>query len=92
MLVSSLIIFPAVSALFVARNFKSAILLATLFSVLSVIVGIFASYVWNLPSGATIVGEFCHLCERLLTARQGMNEAQPSRYGTSQFGTMASCA
>lgn len=55
MLVSSLIIFPAVSALFVARNFKSAILLATLFSVLSVIVGIFASYVWNLPSGATIV-------------------------------------
>lgn len=55
MLVSSLIIFPAVSALFVARNFKSAILLATLFSVLSVIVGIFVSYIWNLPSGATIV-------------------------------------
>ncbi len=55
MLVSSLIIFPAVSALFVARNFKSAILLATLFSVVSVIIGIFISYVWNLPSGATIV-------------------------------------
>lgn len=55
MLVSSLIVFPAVSALFVARNFKSAILLASMFSVASVILGIFVSYVWNLPSGAAIV-------------------------------------
>lgn len=55
MLVSSLIIFPAASALMVARNFKSAILLATLFAVVSVMVGIFVSYIWNLPSGATIV-------------------------------------
>ncbi len=55
MLVSSLIIFPAVSALFIARSFKMAIFLATIFAVLSVIAGIFISYVWNLPSGATIV-------------------------------------
>ena len=55
MLVSSLIIFPAVSALFVARNFKAVILLATLFAVLSVIVGILISYAFNLPSGAAIV-------------------------------------
>lgn len=55
MLVSSLIIFPAISALFVATNFKTAIFLAALFSVVSVILGVFVSYIWNLPSGATIV-------------------------------------
>ncbi|MBF0570028.1 MAG: metal ABC transporter permease [Candidatus Omnitrophica bacterium] len=55
MLVSSLIVFPAVSALFVARKFKTAILLATVFAVVSVVVGIFVSYLCDLPSGATIV-------------------------------------
>ncbi len=55
MLVSSLIILPAISALQVVRSFKSTILLAGVFSVMSVVVGVFISYVFNLPSGATIV-------------------------------------
>ncbi|HNX90851.1 MAG TPA: metal ABC transporter permease [Candidatus Omnitrophota bacterium] len=55
MLVSSLIILPAVTALQIARSFKATIALAGVLAVLSVIFGIFASYVLDLPSGATIV-------------------------------------
>jgi len=55
MLVSSLIILPAISALQIMRSFKATIALAGVFAVVSVIVGIFASYVLNYPSGATIV-------------------------------------
>ncbi len=55
MLVSSLIILPAISALQVVRSFRATIALAGVFAVISVIIGIFASYVLNYPSGATIV-------------------------------------
>lgn len=55
MLVSSLIILPAISALQIARSFRSSIALAGVFAVSSVIIGVFASYCLNLPSGATIV-------------------------------------
>ena len=55
MLVSSLIILPALSALQVARGFKATIALAGAFAVVSVVTGICASYVLNYPSGATIV-------------------------------------
>lgn len=55
MLVSSLIILPAISALQVVRCFKTAIVLSGLFAVSSIIIGIFVSYVLNYPSGATIV-------------------------------------
>lgn len=55
MLVSSLIVFPAVTSLQVARGFKTALLLAALAAVLSVILGIFVSFLLNLPTGATIV-------------------------------------
>lgn len=55
MLVSSLIILPAISALQVVTSFRSTIALAGVFAVSSVIIGIFVSYCLNLPSGATIV-------------------------------------
>ncbi len=55
MLVSSLIILPAISALQLVRSFRATIALAGLFALISVIIGIFASYVLNFPSGATIV-------------------------------------
>ncbi|MBM4104267.1 MAG: metal ABC transporter permease [Planctomycetes bacterium] len=55
MLISSLIIFPAVTALQIARGFRLAMLLAAVFSIVSVLAGIFFSYLWNLPTGATIV-------------------------------------
>lgn len=55
MLVSSLIILPAISALQVVTSFRSTIALAGVFAVSSVIIGVFVSYILNLPSGATIV-------------------------------------
>ncbi len=55
MLVSSLIILPAISALQIMRSFKATIALAGVFAVVSVIVGVYLSYVLNYPSGATIV-------------------------------------
>jgi zinc transport system permease protein len=55
MLISSMIIFPTVSALQISKNFKSTIIIAAIISVFSVIVGLLGSYVLNLPSGAAIV-------------------------------------
>ena len=55
MLVSSLIVLPAVTALQIARGFKTAIAAAAASAVASVVLGIFVSYVFDLPTGATIV-------------------------------------
>lgn len=55
MLISSLIVFPTVTALQLAKSFRSSIVIAALVSVLCVVLGIFASFVFNLPTGATIV-------------------------------------
>jgi len=55
MLISSLIVFPTVTALQVSKGFKSAIALAAAISVACVVLGVFASYVYNLPTGAVIV-------------------------------------
>lgn len=55
MLVSALLILPAVSAFQAAKSFKGAILLSSAFGILSVLAGIFISFSFNLPAGATIV-------------------------------------
>ncbi|MDP3487726.1 MAG: metal ABC transporter permease, partial [Bacillota bacterium] len=55
MLISSLIVFPTVTALQVAKGFKMTIVISAFISVTCVIIGVFASYVFNLPTGATIV-------------------------------------
>ncbi len=55
MLVSALLILPAVTALQVAKSFKVAILLAIVFSLLSVLCGIVFSFLFDLPTGGTIV-------------------------------------
>ncbi len=55
MLISSLIIFPTVTALQLSRGFKSSILIATLVSLFCVVCGVFSSYIFNFPTGATIV-------------------------------------
>lgn len=55
MLVSSLIILPAVTALQLAKSFKSAILTAAVLGMASVLVGIFLSAAFNLPAGSSIV-------------------------------------
>ncbi len=55
MLTSSLIIVPAVTAIQVARGFKSAIIISCALSAVSVLFGLMASFMMNLPSGATII-------------------------------------
>ncbi|HNQ45881.1 MAG: metal ABC transporter permease [Syntrophorhabdus sp.] len=55
MLISSLLILPPVTALQIARGFKMTIVIASVSGVLSIILGIFFSLVFDLPSGATIV-------------------------------------
>ena len=55
MLVSALLILPAVTALQLAKGFRVAMLLSVLTAVLSVIAGITLSFFLDLPAGATIV-------------------------------------
>ncbi len=55
MLISSMIIFPAITALQLTSSFKSTLVIAVMTAVSSVIIGVLASFVFNLPSGATIV-------------------------------------
>lgn len=55
MLISSLIIFPTVSALQYNRGFKQTIVLTMIISITAVIIGILVSFAFNLPTGSTIV-------------------------------------
>jgi len=55
MLISSMVIFPTVTALQLSKSFKQTIILAVAISVFCVNVGVLTSFVFNLPSGATIV-------------------------------------
>jgi zinc transport system permease protein len=55
MLVSALLILPAVTALQIAKGFKAAMLIAISVSVISVLAGITTSFFLDLPAGATIV-------------------------------------
>jgi zinc transport system permease protein len=55
MLISALLILPAVTALQLARGFKDAMLISACAALASVVGGIFISLALNLPTGATIV-------------------------------------
>ncbi len=55
MLVSALLILPAVTALQLSRGFKTAMMIGAAASLLSVILGISFSFFLDLPTGATIV-------------------------------------
>jgi len=55
MLISALLILPAVSALQIARSFKTTIIASCCFATISVTIGIFGSFVLNLPTGGFIV-------------------------------------
>lgn len=55
MLISSLIIFPTVTALQLARGFKQTIVYALIVSILAVILGLVASVIFETSSGASIV-------------------------------------
>ncbi|HHU87438.1 MAG: metal ABC transporter permease [Pelotomaculaceae bacterium] len=55
LLVSSLMILPVAGALQLARSFKEALFLSTGLSLISVLIGIFASFYLNLSPGGTII-------------------------------------
>ncbi|QVK18696.1 metal ABC transporter permease [Mycoplasmatota bacterium] len=55
MLISSLIIFPTVTALQVSKGFKSTIKISLIVSILSIIIGVLLSIIINSPTGSTIV-------------------------------------
>ena len=55
LLISSLIIFPTLSAMQIIKKFKSVVLLSTGISIISFITGLILSYNLEAPTGATIV-------------------------------------
>ncbi len=55
LLISALVIFPALSAMRICRNFKSVVICSAIFSVSCATVGILAAILWDTPVGATIV-------------------------------------
>jgi zinc/manganese transport system permease protein len=57
-MVFALLIAPAVCGVFLGRSTRGRLVIAWLAGVLTCVVGIFASYHWDLPTGATIVCTF----------------------------------
>lgn len=55
MLISSLIIFPALSSMRVFRSFRSVTICSAVISVCAFIAGMLISYAWDTPCGASIV-------------------------------------
>ena len=55
MLISSLVIFPALTAMGLLRSFKGVVICAAGLSVVCFCVGLTGSYLWGTPVGATVV-------------------------------------
>lgn len=70
-LISALLIIPPVSALLVAGSFKQVLWLSAVFGVLSVWAGVFLSFAFDIPSGASIILmslfilTVCFVCSKL---------------------------
>jgi len=56
MLISSLVIFPALTSMRVCKRFLSVVLLSAVIAVVCFLIGLIASYVYALPTGASVVG------------------------------------
>lgn len=55
MMISSLIIFPALSAMRVFKTYRLVVIFSAAFSLICFFIGIIASFVWSTPAGASIV-------------------------------------
>ena len=55
LLISSLIVFPSLSAMRVCKKFKSVVICSVIISVICFCVGIYVSYCYSTPTGASIV-------------------------------------
>jgi len=56
LLISALVIFPALSAMRVCKRFKSVVICSAAVAVSCAVVGILVSVVWSTPVGPTVVG------------------------------------
>ena len=72
LLISALIIFPALSAMSIIRNFRGVVICSTIISVVCAIVGMIVSILFSTPVGSTIVTcDFaafivCHLLRKVV--------------------------
>ncbi len=55
MLISSLIIFPALTSMQLLKTFKSVVICSCILSVICFLLGVVISFVYNIPTGASIV-------------------------------------
>lgn len=55
MLISSIIIFPALTSMRLFKSFKKVVISSGIVSVVSFLIGIYLSYIYNISTGATIV-------------------------------------
>lgn len=55
MLISSIIIFPAVTSMILLKSFKSVVISSAIISILSFLIGMYLAYVANISTGASIV-------------------------------------
>lgn len=55
LLISSLIIFPALSAMRVCKKFKTVVILSAVISIVCFLFGLITSYLFSTPTGATVV-------------------------------------
>ena len=55
LLISSLVIFPALTSMRILKSFRSVVICSAVLSVLCFLIGIFFSYIWSTPTGASIV-------------------------------------
>lgn len=55
LLIGALMVIPSISAMQYGRSFRATLILSVIFSLLSVIMGLFASYYFDLASGGAIV-------------------------------------
>lgn len=77
LLISSLIIFPALTSMRVCRTFKSVIINSAVISVVCLVIGIMVSYVWATPAGASVV--MANIAALLLYSLLGVVKNQGSR-------------
>ncbi|MCQ2484325.1 MAG: metal ABC transporter permease [Clostridia bacterium] len=55
MLISSLIIFPALTSMRVCRSFKSVVVTSAIVSIICFFIGLFISFAFSMPAGASVV-------------------------------------
>lgn len=55
LLMSSFIIFPALTTMRVCKSFKGTVMVSSVLAVISFLIGLFISFVLNTPAGATVV-------------------------------------